>query len=213
VAGDERVERGAGVVQTGLEGIDWTSTAISLTGDGWVRLEGSVNGRTCARLVGAAPTTWHAETETIGNVSQSSLSCGVSFDRSDAIVRHFGLKICDSLTKALPPGTSPVPNFNVATWNKSQNGIGYITAHRDPPAASGVIAIVTLWGQARFRVWGGPQPTEWITGDGDLVMLRGNGWPTENSVCPAHEAESPVQGDRMIMTLRYNRRGPDADYF
>ncbi len=100
-----------------------------------------------------------------------------------------------------------------AQWNKSQKGIGCITAHRDPPSASGVIAIVTVWGSGALPRMGGPQPTEWFTGDGDLVMLRGTGWPTEDYVCPTHEAESPVQGDRMIMTLRYNERGPDADYF
>ncbi len=72
---------------------------------------------------------------------------------------------------------------------------------------------MTLWGQARFRVWSETQPTEWVTGNGDLVILRGNGWPTEDSTCPIHEAESPVVGDRMIMTLRFNTRGPDASYF
>jgi hypothetical protein len=198
---------------TGLQGIDWTRAADLLTGAGWVRLDGVVDRGTCARLEDAAPTTWQAETETIGNVRQSTLSCGVSFERSDAIVRHFGIMICDSLTKALRPGTAAIPRFNVATWGKSQNGIGYITAHRDPPVAGGVIATVTLWGRAPFRVWTGPQPTEWITGDGDLVILRGNGWPTEASVCPVHEVESPVEGDRMTMTLRYNKRGPDGGYF
>jgi hypothetical protein len=201
------------VAETGLDAIDWTSAANSLTRDGWVRLKGVDDGRTCARLVGAAPTTWQVENETIGSVRQSGLSCGAHFDQSDAIVRRLGVAICDSLTNSLPLGTSPVPRFNVATWNRSQNGIGYITAHRDPPSVGGVIAIVTLWGQARFRVWNGPQPIEWRTGDGDLVILCGNGWPTEDSVCPLHEAESPMEGDRMIMTLRYNQRGPDAGYF
>jgi hypothetical protein len=195
------------------EAVDWSGAVKSLTGDGWVRLEGVVDGRTCARLVSAAPATWQAETETIGDVRQSGLSCGVHFERSDSIVRRFGVTICDSLTNALSPGMSPVPLFNVATWNKPQNGVGYITAHRDPPASGGVIAIVTLFGQARFRVWNGLQPIEWLTGDGDLVFLRGNGWPTEDSVSPLHEAESPLEGDRMIMTLRHNKRGPDAGFF
>jgi hypothetical protein len=198
---------------TGLEGIDWTSAVNSLTAVGWVRFEGVVDGPTCAHLAGAAPMTWQAEAATIGNVRQSGLSCGVDVDRSDAIVRHFGIMICDSLTDALPPGTASVPCFNVATWGTSTNGIGYITAHRDPPAAGGVIATVTLWGQAAFRVWNGAQLTEWITGDGDLVILRGNGWPTKDSTCPVHEVESPVDGDRMTLTLRSNKRGQAAGYF
>jgi hypothetical protein len=146
-------------------------------------------------------------------VHQSGLACGVSVNRADAVVRHFGAAIRESLTNALPLGLSPLPPFNIVTWNRSQDGIGYITAHRDPPTVGGAIAIVTLWGRAVFRVWNEQQPTEWITGDGDLVIIRGNGWPNEDSVCPIHEAESPIEGDRMIMTLRYNKGGPDADCF
>jgi hypothetical protein len=196
-----------------LKGVDWTRVATSLTEEGWVRLEGVVDNGMCARLVAAAPGTWQPETETIGDVRQSGLSCGVSFDGVDRSVREVGLTICDSLATALPPDTPPIPCFNAVTWNRTQNGIGYITAHRDPPTAGGVIATVTLWGQARFRVWTRTRPTEWVTGDGDLVILRGHGWPTADSTCPIHEAESPVVGERMTMTLRFNTRGPDASYF
>lgn len=196
----------------GLDDIDWTNAASSLTGTGWVRLAAVIDGPTCARLAGAAPTSWRPEPEVIRDVRQSALTSGVSFDRADATVRDLGIAICRSVTKALPPGTRPIPRFNNVTWGRSHNGIGYITAHRDPPTAGGVIAIVTLSGQCPFRVWNGPSPTEWVTRDGDLVILRGNGWPTEDAVCPLHDAESPFQGDRMTMTLRHNKRGPDAGY-
>jgi hypothetical protein len=201
------------VPATGLESLDWASAVKSIGAQGWVRFEGVVSGRTCARLVGEAPTTWQAEPEVIGDVRQSGLSCGVSFDKAGPTVRDVGLTICDSVTNVLPTGTPSLPCFNVATWGRSQDGMGYITTHRDPPAAGGLIAIVTLFGQATFRVWHGTQATEWETADGDLVIVRGNGWPTGDSLCPVHEVTSPVVGDRMTMTLRYNKRGPGADYF
>jgi hypothetical protein len=82
-----------------------------------------------------------------------------------------------------------------------------------PAQCGGVIATVTLYGQARFRGWSGADAIEWETADGDLVILRGNGWPTEASTCLVHEAERPAVGDRMIVTYRHNKGGPGADYF
>ena len=76
-----------------------------------------------------------------------------------------------------------------------------------------VIAIVTLRGHAVFRVWQGSEATEWETTDGDLVLLRGHGWPEGDSLCPVHEVESPRRGERMTMTLRHNTRAPGGGYF
>ncbi len=61
-------------------------------------------------------------------------------------------------------------------------------------------------------MWQAAHVTEWETCDGDLVILRGHGWPHEGSLCPLHEVESPRVGDRMTMTFRHNRRGPGGDY-
>lgn len=198
---------------TGLESLDWASAVNLIDAQGWVRFERAVSGYTCARLVGEAPKTWQAEPEVIGDVHQSGLSCGVYFDEAGPTVRDVGLTISESVANVLPAGTPSIPAFNVATWTRSVDGTGYITAHRDPPAAGGLIATATLYGEARFRVWNGAQTTEWDTADGDLVILRGNGWPTADSLCPIHEVMSPLVGDRMTMTLRYNARGPGADYF
>lgn len=90
--------------------------------------------------------------------------------------------------------------------------------------AGGVIAVLTLRGRAPFRVWetdgssvdaaGQPElAEEWETNDGDLVLLRGDGWPTPTSRCPIHEAQSPPRGDRSTLTLRHNKGGYGADYF
>ena len=199
---------------TGLDVVDWTSVARSLVADGWVRLAGVVRGRTCGRLVNAAPTTWEPEPEVVGTVRQSGVSTGLYFDRAPTTVREVGLAISDALTEARPPDTPVIPCFNEVRWGRSQAGGGHsITAHRDPPLCGGVIATVTLFGKAMFRVWSAADAVEWETADGDLVILQGDGWPTATSRCPVHEAESPAVGDRMILTYRYNKGGPGADYF
>jgi hypothetical protein len=107
----------------------------------------------------------------------------------------------------------PLPMFNHAQWSRADAGHKYITRHRDPPTAGGVIAVVTIRGRALFRVWEGAGAHEWETGDGDVVLLRGSGWPTADAICPVHEAESPLAGDRVTLTLRHNTGGFGADYF
>lgn len=121
-------------------------------------------------------------------------------------------------------GLPPLPAFNHAEWCRAEGGQKFITPHRDPPMAGGVIAVLTTRGRAPFRVWetdgasadAARQPElaeEWETNDGDLVLLRGGGWPTPTSQCPIHEAQSPSRGDRMTLTLRHNKGGYGADYF
>lgn len=192
--------------------VDWTDVATMLGGRGWVRLERGVDGPTRAALGEAAPPTWSPLPEVEGRVRQGGLSCGVFFDDASPAVQEFGDWIHRSLSEAVPD-VPPVPRFNEVQWGRSNNGVGFITAHRDPPGAGGVIAIVTVSGHARFRVWEESGATEWVTEDGDLVLLRGRGWLTADSLCPVHEVESPRLGERMTMTLRHNLGGPGADYF
>jgi hypothetical protein len=197
-----------------LEGIDWTLATSSLLGDGFARLESAVASDVCRDLAAAAPATWEAEPEVIGNVRQRAISTGLYFDRADKAVRQVGAVICESLSAAIPPGITIPPLFNEVRWSRSQAGSGHsITAHRDPPLCGGVIAIVTLFGQALFRIWSGATAAEWKTAEGDLVILSGNGWPTARDTCRVHEAELPDEGERMIITFRHNTGGPGADYF
>lgn len=192
--------------------VDWADAATVLSASGWLRLRGAVDARTRAALTEAAPPTWTPLPEIEQGVRQGGQSCGVFFNNASVAVREFGAEICGSLSVArrdLPP----VPCFNEVQWGRSHDGVGFITAHRDPLGAGGVIAIVTLSGRALFRVWHGSNATEWETDDGDLVLLVGRGWPTDDSLCPVHEVESPSGGDRMTMTLRHNLGGPGADYF
>lgn len=190
---------------------DWAEAATLISERGWVRIEGALGRRTCAEFIEAAPLSWEPLPKDEGP-RQGGQSCGVFFDDASRSVREFGDEICNGLTIArsdLPP----IPRFNEVQWGRSHDGVGFIAPHRDPPGIGGVIAIVTLAGRALFRVWQTSDVTEWETVDGDLVLLRGHGWPTEASRCPIHEARSPRVGERTTMTLRHNVGGPGADYF
>ena len=107
-----------------------------------------------------------------------------------------------------------MPSFNEATWTRYPDQVGHITAHRDPPAYQGVIAVFTLIGTAVFRIWNDLDSTidEWATMPGDVIVLQGKDWPRPGALCPRHEVEQPFDGDRLIMTLRFNSRGAGGGY-
>jgi hypothetical protein len=213
--------------ETGLEAVEWSVVVQALAGPGWIRLQSALSAGTCARLIDAAPATWSPLRETEGpggHVRQGGLSCHAEIAYSDPIVRSFAQSICDAINVARSPEVPALLPFNDAQWGTSNDGVGYITAHRDPPGAGGAIVTVTLRGHARFHVWDDNTDLppaqhdhalghEWETGDGDLVLLRGVGWPTEVSRCPVHDVESPVIGDRMTLTLRHNQSGYGGNYF
>jgi hypothetical protein len=54
---------------------------------------------------------------------------------------------------------------------------------------------------------------QWPVVAGDLMILRGRGWPTSESVCPTHAAGPPSGGVRENLQLRLNVRGAGAVYF
>jgi hypothetical protein len=198
--------------RSGIELVYWPTAVSSLIDHGYTRLEGLVDASACTLLAASAPASWEQLPEVEGEVHQAGLRAWVAFDAAAPVVQEFGRTICDSLT-AVHSDVPAVPCFNEVQWGRSYGGVGFITAHRDPPAAGGVIAIVTLRGRAVFRVWHGSQAAEWETTDGDLVLLRGQGWPQPDAICPVHEVESSRGQDRMTMTLRHNTRGPGGGYF
>lgn len=198
-----------------LQDVDWRAVAERLDGDGWIRLRQAIDGRSCTRLLAAAPTTWTALAHS-RTVRQSGFHCGAFVEHAGTEVNALAASIQDGIDGcgSLPP----LPAFNEAEWSR----MGYITAHRDPPGVGGVIAIVTLSGNAPFRAWpgdadprvddGAPDPVEWETEDGDLVLVRGAGWPRPDLRCPVHEVEPP-RDRRAVLTLRHNAGGPGADYW
>jgi hypothetical protein len=193
--------------------------------DGWIRLDGLVSGKTCARLLRAAPAHWIDTPEhQIGSVREAGMTCGVVFAAASADVRRFGNAIRDGINSVTIKEVPPLPPFTDVQWGRARaDGAQFITAHRDPARTGGVIAVTTLFGAARFRIWhdrADPRrsaeespSTTWQTGNGDLVLIAGNGWPQPDDRCPVHAVASPNDGQRITLTLRHNTAGPGADYF
>ena len=189
-------------------GIDWAATTADVVERGWARLPAAVDPPTCTLLRSAAPPDWEPEPEQIGTVHQRGLRTGCYVSRSSPVVQELGQAILDGIASA----SQGPPEFNLVTWGRTDSGEGYITQHRDPPTAGGVIAVVNLQGRATFRVWDDDGAHEWETGIGDIVLLRGTGWPEPTSTCLLHEAQA-IDPERWILTFRHNTRGPDVDYF
>jgi hypothetical protein len=209
-----------------LSGIDWAEVVDQLTSRGWARLRGAVVHDALEALEHAAPGPWSSlpETEGSAGVRQAGLACHSAVDEAADGVRSLAEGICAGIESAVIPGVALLPVFNHAEWCRAEKGQKFITPHRDPDSAGGVIAILTIHGRAVFRVWdldgsladaqGHPEfATAWETEHGDLVLMRGGGWPLPTSMCPIHEAESPREGDRVTLTLRHNKGGYGSDYF
>ncbi len=194
----------------------WTQAAEAVLGRGWVRLVEAVPTDVVPGLVDVPRPRWHQLPEQEGVVRQQGFGSYLPVAEVAVTVRNVAEEIAVSLTDAVAVlGMPQVPAFNEVTWTRYPDGRGHITAHRDPPAYSGVIAVVTLMGAARFRVWDEPEGsplTEWLTASGDVVVLRGHRWPRSEARCPRHEVGAPVEGDRIIMTLRHNTRGAGGGY-
>jgi hypothetical protein len=208
--------------------VDWLDVVARLAADGWVRLRCCVDPVTRAALREATPNRWSASEAdgSDGHVHLGGLSAHEGVDRASPVLQSFARALRDAIDGHGAGSAPPLPAFNHAEWSTTTaDGVGFVTAHRDPPGAGGIIAITTLCGSARFRVWddnGSDLPPaqheplvahEWFTEDGDLVLLRGEGWPRNDSRCPVHAVESPPSGSRSTLTLRHNRRGFGSPYF
>ncbi len=193
---------------------DWSAAVTALAGSGWVRLADAVAPASVRTLVDAPRPAWHHLPEQEGVVRQHGKGSYLPMDDCDDLVKAFASEVVGSLSAAAEgQGWPPMPMFNEVTWTLYPAGTGHITAHRDPPGCGGVIAVTTLVGTARFSVLDGDRSSEWLTAAGDVVLLRGRGWPSPGALCPRHAVEPPIGGDRIIMTMRYNTSGPGADYF
>jgi hypothetical protein len=154
------------------------------------------------------------------------LSSHEAVTASAPVVQSFAGSLIDGINSAIQSDVLPIPYFNHAEWGTTTPaGVSFITPHRDPATAVGVIAIVTLEGAARFCVWDDTATDlapahhrddtahQWDTVDGDVVIVRCEGWPSAAARSPVHEARSPESGRRRTLTLRHNGNGYGADYF
>jgi len=206
-----------------LDDVAWRSVVDRLVSSGWARLREVIDPASLEALEAAAPTRWTSlpDTEGEAGVRQAGISAHRALDESPDVVRLLADSIHHGIARV---SSAPLPGFNHAQWCRAERGQKFITPHRDPNTAGGVIAVLTIRGRAVFRIWEleGPSAeasehpetaTTWDTQDGDLVLMVGRGWPLPTSRCPIHEAQSPLDGDRITLTLRHNTGGYGAAYF
>jgi hypothetical protein len=198
-------------VRDELSGVDWPPAVKALVAHGWVRLPQAASPALCDELASSAPGTWWPKPHEILGVRQGGVACYATVDQAAQVVREYALTIIEGVAGSGVGPPAP-PGFTDAEWAQDAEGRMFISAHRDPPTAPGVIAVTTLRGAATFRIWDDRGVRTWETDAGDLVLLRGSGWPSPEALCPLHEVGSPV-GPRMTLTLRHNTGGPGADYF
>lgn len=204
---------------------DWSAASRSLVATGSVRVTGALDPAMGQRLMDAAAPPWRPLPPEEGVVRQDGFFSHSVVADSEPLVWLLGGEIVQGLTAALAPSLPSIPHFNEVSWTRYPAGTGHITTHRDPTAYDGVVAIATLQGASAFRVWGGDvlgppaevlgagtPPTTWDVTAGDLVLLRGNGWPAPKVRCPLHEVDVPADEDRVIMTFRHNSGGAGSGY-
>ncbi|MFB3739881.1 MAG: hypothetical protein ACE14W_13075, partial [Candidatus Velamenicoccus archaeovorus] len=106
----------------------------------------------------------------------------------------------------------------LATWVPNEIGVTRygpgslgITPHLDGRWYRRLVAVVTIYGRARFAITGdreGPVLTEWHPGPGDLVLMRGPGLGGVRDGRPFHLAEGPTRGVRCSLGIRMAVGGP-----
>ena len=84
----------------------------------------------------------------------------------------------------------------------------YITSHRDESKFRGVIAVLTVQGEANFeirRTRFGQRLDSWVVGPGSLVLLRAPElYPTSKRLRPFHLVGGKIgEDDRISITFRY----------
>ncbi len=193
--------------------IDYDQAVSDLVACGWARAPHALAGSAVDLLAEDSGRTWRLAGNE-GIVRQHVISSYTPYAEARPAVRTVGDQLIAGLSAAATEQARPsLPAFDETTWGRCPAGTGHITAHRDPSAYGGIIAVFTLAGEAAFRAWSGDgQASEWQTGPGQLVVLRGVGWPEPDSQCPLHEVDPPVIGERGIMTLRHNLGGAGAGY-
>ncbi len=103
---------------------------------------------------------------------QQGFGSYVAFEDAEEAVHEFASQLVEALARAATPGTPVLPPFNEVTWTQYPAGFGHISAHRDPPAYGGIIAVSTLRGEARFVAHSDAgEQHEWLTEQGDIVLL------------------------------------------
>jgi hypothetical protein len=193
--------------------VAWDDAVGELADRGWSLADGAVSWPQVDQLGAGDGCRWNL-LEDEGVARQHGFGTYLPFERTRPAVRRIGNEVAIGLSQAARRrGLPDLPGFNEVTWTRYPPQRGRITKHRDFAEYGGVIAVFTLQGSANFRVFNSEtDAVEWRASPGQVVLLRGAGWPTDSHRCPPHEVDPPTSGERIIMTLRSNSQGPGAEY-
>jgi hypothetical protein len=129
---------------------------------GWVRLAGHLDTGECAALAKPQALPWAEMAPKVGAVTQHGWFAQLPFQKAPAPVRAFGSVMRATVSAALG---QHLPEWTDATWQRYEPGYGHIGPHRDQAYYTGVIAIVTLSGEAEFTVLASrTRPCRWLAG-------------------------------------------------
>jgi hypothetical protein len=173
---------------------------------GYAYLPRALMPRHCQGLVSAASLS-EAEPvpEIVGEVRQYAKALVLS---TRELTNPWHRSLVNALVKALPTAVGFVPTeLTYMSYSGSRAGI---SPHRDQARFKLLIAIFTLQGRARFRIHRTREATdviqEWITGPGDLVLLRAPGLNPQVDARPFHSIEPPIgDEERISLSVRMER--------
>jgi len=125
--------------------------------------------------------------------------------------------LCDHLVKVVRSHGEGIRGL--ATWEPNEVGVAHyasgsigITPHLDGKWYRRLVAVVTLYGEARFAVCGSRDPAdvvvEWSVGPGDLVLMRAPGLSGHRDGRPFHLVEGPRGRERLSLGVRMAVGGP-----
>ena len=81
-----------------------------------------------------------------------------------------------------------------------------ITPHMDGKWFRRLVVVVTVYGRAAFAICGSRDPDDvverWISGPGDLVLMRGPGLAGNLDGRPFHLVHGPLEGERLSLGIR-----------
>jgi hypothetical protein len=109
----------------------------------------------------------------------------------------------------------------LASWAPNEVGVTHyvpgsigITPHKDGKWYRRMVVVVTVYGRAPFAICGSRDPQDiverWISGPGDLVLMRGPGLAGARDGRPFHLVEGPRRGERLSLGVRMSIRRPTA---
>ena len=107
----------------------------------------------------------------------------------------------------------------LATWAPNEVGVAHyvpgsvgITPHMDGKWYRRLVIVATVYGRAPFAICGSRDPKDtidrWMSGPGDLVLMRGPGLAGARDGRPFHLVEGPRRGERLSLGIRMWRRPP-----